>query len=233
MKKTFLTIAAVFLAWTLGAQACGSHRYSISASGEYGYNSTWKSFGGADVRGFLPVCRHFEAVAGVEIHSAGVFSAAITARPKFQLPVGEIFIDASCSYRNLFKYSTSDLTGAVGAGYRMNYASVQIGIFGRGIFDRSNSGSNSYVFEPVNVAYRVSFKVRPASCRWNVGGGITNFDDYQYERMWQPMFYLDGWVDFNDNLSFIASVWLSQRGMFHQIASFYGVTAKAGITYRF
>ncbi|MBQ0006487.1 MAG: hypothetical protein KBS57_03685 [Alistipes sp.] len=234
--KIRITVFILFLLTgvNLGAQTYGSDKYTVAAYVDYGYNSTWKNFGGLDVRGFFPLSNHFEMMANAEILSSGVFAASLTARPKFKLRVGEIFIDASALCRDLFKYKVMELTLAASAGYRMDYISAQLGLSYRGIFDTSNASEGNYVGETLlNLAYRVAFQVRPVKCRWNVGGGISNFDEYEYERMWQPMFFIDGHFDLNEKLSLLASIKFKQAGMFHQIASFYGIETKAGVSYKF
>lgn len=219
---------------SLSAQTYGSDRYSVSAYANYGYNSSWRNYGGFDVRGFLPLARHFEMTANAEILTSGVFSSSVTARPKFLLPVGEIFIDGTVNFRNLYKYESSELVFAASAGYRMNYISVQAGLFCRGMFGSGDSREKSSVWEtPVNVVYRVAFRVRPLKCRWNVGGGISNYDEYEYERMWQPMFFINGHYDLNDRFSLLACVRIKPTGTFQQIASFYGIDTRLGVAYRF
>ena len=173
-------------------------------------------------------------MANTEILSSGVFAASVTARPKFKLKVGEIFIDASALCRGLFKYEVTELALAASAGYRMDYVSAQLGLFYRGMFDTSKASGGNYVGEtPLNLVYRVAFRVRPVKCVWNVGGGITNFDEYEYERMWQPMFFIDGHFDLNEKLSLLGCIKFKQAGMFHQIVSFYGIETKWGVSYKF
>lgn len=234
MKK-FIFILSFLFSLPLCARDFGDDRYSVSAYGVYGYNGTWKNFGGADIKGFMPVNFHYEMDASFEILSSGVFSASVTARPKFPLSVGELFVDGSLFYRNLYKYRASEFVSAVSVGYRMDYVSAQVGLFSRTMInnDRASQDNEAYVGEPFNLLYRVSFKVRPAFCVWNVGGGITDYNDFEYERMWEPLFFIDGHYDINDNLRLLAEVYVKPTGMFHLVASFYGITVKAGLSYRF
>ena len=236
LMKTKIILLAFFLlaGVALKAQGYGNDRYSISAYADYGYNSSWKNYGGFDVRGFLPLARHFEMTANAEILTSGVFSSSVTARPKFLLPVGEIFIDGTVSFRNLYKYESSELVLAASAGYRMNYISVQAGLSCRGMFDAWDSPEKSSVWEtPLNLVYRVAFRVRPLECRWNVGGGISNYDEYEYERMWQPMFFINGHYDLSDRFTLLACVRIKPTGTFQQIASFYGIDTRIGISFKF
>lgn len=233
-NKIIFLVFFLLVGGVLNAQTYGSDRYAISAYANYGYNSSWRNYGGVDVRGFLPLARHFEMTVNAESLTSGVFSSSVTARPKFQLPVGEIFMDGTVSFRNLYRYELSELVFAASAGYRMNYISVQAGLFCRGMFDTGNSPEKSSLWEtPLNLVYRIAFRVRPLECRWNVGGGISNYDEYEYERMWQPMFFINGHYDLNERVSLLACVKIKQAGMFHQIASFYGIDTRCGVSYKF
>ncbi len=232
--KVFILVFFLLAGVALNAQTYGNDRYGISAYANYGYNTSWKNYGGFDVRGFFPMAEHFEMTANAEILTAGVFSSSITARPKFKLPVGEIFIDGTANFRNLYKFDASELVFAASAGYRMNYVSVQAGLSCKGMFGAGGMAENSSIWEtPLNLVYRVAFRVRPLECRWNVGGGISNYDEYEYERMWQPMFFINGHYDLNDKFSLLACVRIKPTGTFQQIASFYGIDTRMGVSYKF
>lgn len=62
---------------------------------------------------------------------------------------------------------------------------------------------------------------------------ISNVDDYQMERMWQPLFMVGAWYDVTNNWRLNFGVQCKPTGMFHLDATFYGATARAGFTYRF
>lgn len=216
------------------AQESGG-RYSVSVMGMYGWNETWHSHGGIDVVGYMPFSRHFEATAAAEIHNPSTFALTATARPKFPLAVGEIFIDGSLYYRAHASYGIADFTVAGSVGYRMDYVSVQVGATSHFTFDlnRKNTGKSETIVEPLNLLYRVAFNVRPASSRWNAGGGIANYTDFEYERTWGPMYFLDGHFDVNDNLTVLARFDLKPTGVFHQVAEFWGAAFRAGVKYSF
>ncbi len=227
MKK--LIVAFLAFAFSTGALAgqYGSGRYEISVSGIYGYNNSWCSYGGGSIDGFLPVCRYFEADAGIMELSSGVFSCCATARPKLQLPVGELFLDGTVFYRFLYDCSISESVAAVSFGYRMDYVSAQAGIFSR------RMTSTEHITEPVNLLYRLSLSVRPASSNWNIGGGGTNCSLYEYEREWQPSFFLDGYYGMSPHLRVNAEIYMKPAGMMHLLASFYGIRCSAGLSYIF
>ena len=219
---------------TLSARTNDSSGSSVTVLGNYGYNNTWRNYGGLDIRGFVPFGKHFELKADAEVLTAGIFSGSVTFTPKFPLSVGELFLDGTLNYRNLFKYKSAEFVTAASFGYRMDFVSVQAGLFYRGIFNTDRNAEGPYVGEkPVDMVYRVSFNVRPSTSRWNAGGGITNYNEYEYERMWQPMFFIDGRYDLSDSLSLLATVQVKQSGMFHQIVSFYGIDTKVGLRYEF
>lgn len=233
MKKFLFSALVLFLAATF-SYSQESH-YSVSLGGVYGWNDTWKSHGGIDAIGYFPINQHFEATASAEYLSPKVFATTVTARPKFPLPVGEIFLDGSVHYRQLSCYKTADFILAASVGYRMDYVSVQFGLASHTTLDleRDKGTASQNVSEPFNLLYRVAFHIRPATSRWNFGGGAANYTDFEYERTWEPMFFLDGLIGIDDHFSVLLRGDLKPAGAFHLNAQFWGIAFRAGIKYTF
>ena len=156
-------------------------------------------------------------------------------RPKFELPVGELFIETDVYYKALARNRISDITAGLGVGYRMDYVSVTLGVFARVMddWDRDWHSNDTYVVEPFNLLYRLEVFCRPQSNPWNLSFLFSNVDDFQMERMWQPLFGINGWCDVADHWRLIFGVQCKPTGMFHLDATFYGATARFGFSYRF
>lgn len=214
-----------------GAQEFGQRRYSVEVNGIYGYNGTWQHHGGAGVRAFLPVHKFVHMEAGVEALSTNAYGSYVTLRPVFAVGTGEIFADATLNFRPFACYGDYDLTAAVSVGYRRDYVSVQLGLFDKWMGTMGTDKST--VLEPYCMMYRVRACVRPGQSRWNIGGGVTNFTGYEFERMWQPIFFVDAHYDVLEHLRVQASVFIKPAGIFHQVASFESAKVKAGLTYIF
>lgn len=244
MKKILILIAIAMLvqpSWAL------KKRYMLSLEGEYGFNTTWQHYGGAELKAFMPVNDNVELEVAAEALSSNVFNASVTARPKMALPVGEMFIDASFAYSAVQRNRIHDFVGAGSIGYRMDYVSVQVGGFYRAMasYDREWHSEEEYMCEPFNLLYRISANVRPLCSRWNIYMGMANYNETQYERMWQPLFFVGGYYDFKPKSSFeyeynaashfrlLAELTVKPTGMFHLDASFYGARTKVGFAYKF
>jgi len=224
-------IATILILSAVSLQAQEKHeRYSISALGMYGWNQTWRNHGGLDVIGYLPVSRHFEASASMELHSPNTFSITATASPKFKLPVGEIFIDGTIHYRQMCIWGTADLNLAASVGYRMDYVSAQIGFTPHFTLDLEQ---HRHITEPINMLYRLSVNVRPCSSRWNAGAGVANYTDFEYERTCEPMFFINGHFDINERFSIPARLDIKPAGAFHLTAQFWGISFRTGVKYTF
>ena len=230
MKKMLVFLAAAILCQTSRAWEPCSDGYELSFDASYGYNISWNHYGGAGLSGYLPVHRYFEAEAYVQYMSAGDFTASVYARPKYALPVGELFLDAGLCCRVLHSYRTSDLCAALSLGYRMEHVNAQVGIFTRRMYDMN--GGDPQV-EAVNLLYRVAFDVRPSASVWNLGGGVSNFTEFEYERAWQPLFFVGGYYRINSRLRARATVYIKPTGIFHLSAGFYGIRTSLGVTYLF
>ena len=89
------------------------------------------------------------------------------------------------------------------------------------------------ILEPFDAVYRVEAFVRPQTSPWNISLCLSNMDNYQVERMWQPMFYLGGWYDITKHWRVRLSGKYKLAGMFHLNAHYYGAEVRAGVEYRF
>ena len=202
---------------------------------EYSFNRTWGHHANFDVQALMPINKHFEMEAKLQFSTANVHTGAVLLRPKFELPVGEMFVETDMLYKAVARNRMSDMTAALGLGYRMDYVSVTLGLFSRVFinWDRSIHTDETYVVEPFNLLYRLEVFCRPQDNPWNLSFIISNVDDYQMERMWQPLFMVGAWYDVTDHWRINLGVQCKPTGMFHLDASFYGATARAGFTYRF
>ena len=202
---------------------------------EYSYNKTWGHHGNLDVQALMPINPHFEMEAKLQFSTANVYTGALQLRPKFELPVGEMFIETDLMYRAIARSRMHDMTAALGVGYRMDYVSVTLGVFCRVMddFDRSWYSTQTYVVEPFNLLYRVEVFCRPQMNPWNLSFLISNVDDYQMERMWQPLFSIGAYYDVTEHWRLNFAAQCKPTGMFHLDATFYGATLKAGFAYRF
>lgn len=235
MKRLLISFAFVLIWADAFAQRCSMDRYEISASGIYGYNSTDAGYGGLSLSAFLPMTDAFSVDAHVDCVSAGRCATTVTCTPVFPLSLGELFIDGTAHFRSLCSDRFSEFVSAASLGYRMDWLSVQFGMFSRTMIDmdRKMHDNGNFVSEPFNLMYRVAFNLRPASSKWNISGGGSNYTVYEYERMWQPYFFLDGRYRISDVLTVNANVTVKPTGMFHLVASFYGIRSSLGLSYTF
>ena len=235
MKKILLILACLPIAVFAANPGFGYRGYRLSVMGEYSYNTTWGHHGNLDVQALLPFNPHFEMEAKAQISAANVYSTALQFRPKFTLPVGEMFIETDVYTRFIARNRISDYTAALGVGYRMDYVSVTLGVFSRVIsdWDRDWHSNESFVVEPFNLLYRIEVFCRPQNNPWNLSFQFSNIDDYQMERMWQPLFGINAYVDVAYRWRINMGVQCKPTGMFHLDATFYGATLRAGFTYLF
>ena len=236
MKK--FTTLILLLAAMLPAMAqvqYGTEQYAVRAYAGYAHNTTYGSYGVFDFGGFMPINQHFEMQADLRLSTAGNHAFGVQLRPKFTVPVGEMFIEARL-LSNLYKRDGyNDFTQLIGVGYRMDYVSVTIGMFGRVIDDwqRSWYSTESFVAEPFNLLYRLEVYCRPQANPWNLWFSFSNIDDHQMERMWQPLFGIGAWYNVTEHWRVLLDAQCKPTGMFHLDATFYGATVRAGFSYRF
>ena len=236
MKKTILFLALMCTGVLVAANpGFGDRKYSLTGMVEYSYNTTWGHHANFDIQSLMPINAHFEMEAKLQFSTANVYTGVVQLRPKFELPVGELFVETDVMYKAVARNRMGDITAALGVGYRMDYVSITLGVFSRVIddWDRSWHSEENFVVEPFNLLYRIEAFCRPQNNNWNLSFLFSNVDDYQMERMWQPLFGIGAWYDINEHCRLNFSAQCKPTGMFHLDATFYGATGRVGFTYRF
>jgi hypothetical protein len=236
MKK-LLTILCVLLV-ALGAVAQvqpGDNSYSISLHTGYGHNLTYGSYANFDLDAYMPINQHFDMQASVRTSTADFYTMGVQLRPKFMLPVGELYLEDRMMLNLVSRDDYFDFVHTFSLGYKMQYVNVQVGMSNRIItpLPYQKHTSDAMILEPFEAVYRVEAFVRPQTSPWNISLCLSNMDNYQIERMWQPMFYLGGWYDINQHWRVRLSGKYKLAGMFHLNAHYYGAELRAGAEYRF
>ena len=234
MKKriiiTFVGVLALF-----SNPLCASEQYSISLDMGYGHNLTYGSFANFDLGAYMPLNTHFEMQANVRMSTANTYAVGVQMRPKFALPVGEMYIEDRLLTSFIRREQFLDFVHALSVGYRMQYVNVQLGMTNRVMLPLTyeSSSGDTFVCEPFDLLYRLEVYVRPATSVWNLSLALANVDEYQIERMWQPMFYLGGWYDIDEHWRISLNGKLKLAGMFHLNAHYYASEVRVGAEYKF
>ena len=238
MKKLII-ISLGFLTF-MSLPLCASDRYTLSLDMGYGHNMTYGSFANFDLGAYMPLNAYFEMQADVRLSTANTYAIGVQMRPKFALPVGEMYIEDRLFTKFFCRDKSQDgimplyFVHAISVGYKMQYVNVQLGMTNRVMLPpNSESGGDTFVCEPFDLLYRVEVNVRPTTSVWNLSLALSNVDDYEIERMWQPMFYLGGWYDINDHWRVSLRGKLKLAGMFHLNAHYYASEVRVGTQYRF
>ena len=237
MKHKFL-ITLMFCLGGLASVAqdpAAEGKYAISLHAGYGHNLTYGSFANFDVDAYLPINQYFEAEANVRTSTANVHTLGVQLRPKFALPVGELFLEDRLMANFVVRDQVNEFTHAISLGYRMQYVSAQLGLFSRVMVPQpyEKNSDNEYISEPFCLLYRIEAFVRPATSCWNIAIALSNVDDYMMERAWIPMLYLGGWYDVNDHWRLRLAGKYKNAGMFHMNAHYYAAEVNLGAEYRF
>lgn len=230
MKRLFL-----FSLLCLSALAYAQSPYSLSLHAGYGHNLTYGSFATFDIDAQLPINQYFEAEANLRTSTANVHTLGVQLRPKFALPVGELFLEDRLMANFLLRDHVNEFAHAISLGYRMQYVSAQLGFFSRVMVPMpyERNSDNASISEPFKLLYRVEAFVRPATSSWNLAVAISNVDDYMMERPWTPMLYLRGWYDVNNHWRLLLAGKYKNAGMFHMHAHYYASELRVGAEYRF
>lgn len=238
MKKILLFslfLALPLVAWPALPVQHGDSAYALSLSAGYGYNSTYLSHGDFDISAFLPVNPYCELQADIRLSTADVYSFGFQARPKFLLPVGCLYLQTQILYRDLHRNLFHEFSGAVSLGYRMDYVDFSLGCGMRLMrpFALDYHSTEQMVAEPFILTYSLRVFVRPQSADWNLYFRLSDWDDFQIERVWSPIFGLGAWYDIDSHCRLGLMADCKPTGMFHLNAAFYAASALASFSYRF
>lgn len=213
----------------------GSDQYAVRLNIGYMHNTTYGSHAGFDIGAFMPINQHFEMQADLRFTTANAHAFGVQLRPKFAVPVGEMFIEARLLADIYARDSYNDMVQTIGVGYRMDYVSVQLGMSTRLIIPSPYNWRDvsNIIVEPFNLCYRVEVFVRPHTSPWNISACISNMTDYQIERLWQPIFMLGGLYNIDEHWRVNLSALCKPTGMFHLNAKYYASEVRAGFAYNF
>ena len=206
----------------------------IQVNGVAGYNLTYKGYGGADLKGVFHV-DNTDFTVNFEALTAKTFSLGVTVGHSFNVcDNGFVFLDGTLHSRIFGRYKTYEFVYAGSVGFRMRHFSVQAGLFSRTIdaFGRDWHSLQNYVTEPFNFLYKVIISVMGFDHPWDVYLVGTNYNDFEYERMWEPIFSLGGRYDFKERWSAIAEGTLEAAGIFHGTVKFYEAIMRVGVSFR-
>ena len=238
MAKKHHIFLLVFLLSAIFSNAQETTKHNISADvmaqGVAGYNLTYRWYGGADLKGVL----HYDNTdftLNFEALTAKTFSMGLTVSQAFEVcDNGFVFIDGTLHSRIFAQYKTYEFVYAASAGFRMRHFSVQAGLFSRTIdaFGRSWHSLENYVTEPFNLLYKVRLNLKGLDHPWDVYAIFSNYNEYEYERMWEPIFSLGGRYDFKERWSAVAEGTLEAAGIFHGTVKFYEAIFRIGVSFR-
>lgn len=235
-QRLVFLLFGLFSLTILNAQDVKKHTLSadVAAQGLLGYSNTYKWYGGTDLKGVLhydntDVYVNFEAL------TKNVYSLGLTVSPAFEVcKNGYVFADGTLHTRLFGKYKIFELIYAGSVGFRMDFFSVQVGIFSRTMdnIDRDWHSLENHVTEPFNLLYKVRFNIMGAKHPWDIYLIGSNYTDFEYERIWEPLFTMGWRHNFKDRWKAVAEGTLKAAGMFHGTAKFYGAMLRFGVVYK-
>lgn len=227
-----IMLAAIASAFNCKAQTFMDRHWTVGANAVYGYNCTQQHYGGANIQATLPIHKYFQMEASLQALSNSSVATSVTARPVLPVGSSEFYLDATLLCNPYTRQQSMILSSAFLLGYRHDYVNVQLGIANNWLYDTAPKAGKA-VFEPALLQYRLELCARPSSSPWNIGGGITNFSQYKFERVWQPSLFAEAYADISRHLRFNTIVYLMPDGAVSLTTSSYSVICSAGLSYMF
>lgn len=235
-KRHIFLLLCLLSTFFSNAQEVEKHNISadLMAQELVGYNLTYKWYGGTDLKGVLHI-DNTDVILNLEALTAKTTSMGVTVIPSYRVcHNGFVFLEGTLHSRIFAKYKAYEFVYAASAGYRMRHFSAQFGLFSRTMdaLGRDWHSVDNFVTEPFNLLYKVKISVMGFDHKWDVFLVASNFNDYEYERMWEPIFSLGGRWDFKERWGALAELTMQSAGMFHGTVKFYGAMLRFGVTYK-
>ena len=236
LKRDICLIVMLLSSLFVNAQDVRRHDISadVSAMGVAGYSHTYKWYGGADMQGVLHI-DNTDFTLSLEALTANTYSMTMSVSPWFDVcKNGVVFLDGTMHSRIFGQYKAYEFVYAGSVGFRMRHFSIQAGVFSKTIdaLGRNWHSFDNYVTEPFNVLYKLTISIMGFDNQWDVYLTGANFNDFEYERIWEPIYSLGGRWDFKERWSVVAEGTLEPAGMFHGTVKFYEAIMRIGIKYK-
>lgn len=85
------------------------------------------------------------------------------------------------------------------------------------------------IVEYRNFIYYFTGYLNNMDCKWNIGAGISNFDNFRVQQETNPMFMVTGYTGLLTGLSLNAELWLQGAGMTNFSAEIFGFYGRIGL----
>ena len=228
MRRFLLTISFLAMVgfaqaqWTLhsygeyGYTRTGGNRCSLALLADYQFNDYFK--GGVSVQGTL----------GYPLAMNLYWQADL-----LQAKCGTLYLENRYLYRLFPNYKLQEFNGVLDLGWENRHFNFQLGLCNRFIAEiplRKDGGMGT-IFEPMNVVFSVEGNVFDQSHPWNIGGRISNFDDFLIERVSIFIYCIKGYYELDDGLRLTGEVCIHPCSSLNLSAQPNGVAARVGISW--
>ncbi len=89
--------------------------------------------------------------------------------------------------------------------------------------------ANGSVQEIFNPLYHFSYTLNKPAKAWNIGIGVTNFDQYIVNQATNPMTTVFGHYKLNESVRLTAEIWYKTAGAFNLHVNYFGLFFRPGI----
>lgn len=205
---------------------------SLRTYAEYSYDNTYAHQASLGVLIDADFADAFALRGGVNLQSANIYAVTLAGKIRFGLPVGYLFINNDYLYKILVRNHTQQIAVSLSLGYTMDYVSVRVGACSNFFSDLPQKNATKWIIEPFDLLYDIQAFVFRPSHSWNLGFKVSNIDYFLWEHFTNPRFSLLGKVSLTERLNFDAELGCMPVGMFNAAASFYSISFRAGICYK-
>lgn len=218
--RQFLLLLLASSTLTLNAQ-----NNEIKMGVRAGHNAAFGGFAAVSLETVQTFCDNFSISGGLQYNTIG--KTAIEALPSYNIPFdwGKLSVEALATYTCLS--SINNVTAGAGMSIVSKSISGRLGYYYRILC--SNGGK---ITEPFNVYYELRAHFLKKIENWNLDLVITNCEEFELERHFQPSFIAEGTCYPTSKLGISFGIGCKPSGMFNMSADYYQSYLKTGVCYR-
>lgn len=151
---------------------------------------------------------------------------------KFPITVNAFFLFNNFS-ELLFEYNYGMLTH-----FKRNHFTYKLGTnfrtyaISKTAIETYQIHSDESFHENWNLMYAFVYSLNPKSDKYNLSLAISNFDYFIINQESNPMIYVNGVYNLNNQIQFLGEIWLKSSGAFNLSVNYFGFFVRTGILWK-
>ena len=202
-----------------------AERLALKVGTELGSSYTTDFIGGGFIIPELNLAKNIQTFGGMQMTNEKTIALFFSNEIKIPYKKWDFRLIQKCMY-TYYVWDIQEVVFLFGAGAKYSRFDARFGISTRVIMP--SGSSKNIVFEPFNLQYDIGVSVFPQLKKWNLRFGISNYDDFLFERAEVFIFSIKGDYRFSEKWGIFCKANFRPAGNFHMSANYYSFYFQTG-----